>query len=330
MLIDKSTVKKILVVRNDRFGEFLLNIPALKSLRRAFPHARISLVVSKAVKELAEKLGFIDEVIVWDSQEKHSLRERILFINLLKKNNFDIAIMLNPSKEFNVFTYLSGIPFRIGYDRKWGFLLTGKIKDTKYLGQKHEVEYNLELMRLAGVSEEKVEFSLPLTQQDISAVDKRLEEYNIVPQDRILAVHPWTSDSAKQWPQDRFKELIRRLYREFKLKVVLIGGKEEEIEAESFCDEIPSLINFAGKLSLTQSAALLKRSELLISNDSGPVHLAAAVNTPVLAIFSNRIPAKSSRRWGPWGKANIVIEKPNLADISVEEVMEKVRTVLKR
>lgn len=325
MLVEPEKIRNILVVRNDRFGEFLLNIPALRALKETFIDARIITVVDPYVKELAECISYIDELIVWGSG-KHQLSEKIELISCLKGKNIDLAIMLNPCKEFNIFTYLAGIPIRVGYDRKWGFLLTEKIKDKKYLAEKHEVEYNLELVGLVGANTRDKRLSLGLK---VNANDNLLNDLNIEDSD-LIAVHPWTSDPLKQWPIENFCSVTEKLIKELNKKVIIIGGAQEQAKGlKYFNHPQENIINLTGKTSLVQLAALLKRCKLLISGDSGPVHLACAVGAPTIAIFRSDIPAKCARRWGPWGAGNFVIEKDNLNDISVDEVLEKAKEVLK-
>lgn len=317
MQIRPRLIKNILVVRNDRFGEFLLNIPALRALKETFINAKIIAVVNPYVRELAECVPFIDEVIEW-KQERHTLSQKIGLIKLLKAKQADIAIMLNPSQEFNALTFLSGIPVRAGYDRKWGFLLTHKLEDKKYLGEKHEVEYNLELTRLLGADTQ--DKTLIISINNNSAGELAADS---------VALHPWTSDAIKQWPKDNFRKLAERIIRELNLKIIVIGGREEAAQAqELFADFAERLINLAGQTTLRQLAALLKKCRLLISGDSGPVHLACAVGTPVITLFRNDIPGKNARRWGPWGKGNIVIEKSGLFEISVDEVFMKTKQAL--
>ena len=325
----KKNIRNILIFRNDRFGEFLLNIPALRVLKETFTEANLIVVINPYIRDLAECIPFIDEIVEW-GQEKHSLFEKFRFINLLKTKNTDIAIMLNPSKEFNIFTYLAGIPIRVGYARKWEFLLTHKIEDKKYLGQKHEVEYNLDLIRKIGIDSQDKSLLIPINNEDKNFVESLLKEYSIVKLDLLIALHPWTSDPVKQWPVENFSQLAVRLSREFNHKVIIIGGKDEVEQSQKFCKDSPNLVNLTGKLTLRQSAALFKKCRLLVSNDSGPVHLASAVGTPVIALFRNDIPAKSARRWGPWGEGHIVIEKSNLADIAVDEVLVKIQEALNR
>ena len=326
MLSFKKNIRNILVFRNDRFGEFLLNIPALRALKETFINVKVIAVVNPYVRELAQNSPFIDEIIEW-ANARHTLFEKIQLINLLKKKNIDIAIMLNPSKEFNILTLLAGIPIRVGYARKWGFLLTHKIEDKKYLGQKHEVEYNLELVGLVGVITQDKTLSLNIN-SDI--INNLLKELNIE-EDKLIAIHPFTSDPIKQWPLNSFRELVKRLARESNIKVIIIGGKDELARSKELCSNLGNnLINITGRTTLRQLAALLNKCKLLISGDSGPVHLACAVDTRVLAIFRSDIPGKSSRRWGPWGKGHIVIERNNLYDVTVDEVFNKIKEVLNK
>lgn len=246
----------------------------------------------------------------------------------IKKRNIDIAVMLNPSKEFNILIYLSRIPVRVGYDRKWGFLLTHKMKDKKYLGQKHEIDYNLELVSLIGAKTQDKTLSLII---EDDAVKNICQGFNIENHDNLVALHPWTSDPIKQWPLDNFRALAQRLIEKLGIKLVIIGGKEESARSlEYFNNQSNNPINLTGRTTLTQLAALFKKCKLLISGDSGPVHLAACIGIPLIAIFRSDIPGKNSLRWGPRSYGSIVIEKPNLSDISVEEVFIKAKEIMNK
>jgi heptosyltransferase-2 len=315
-------IKDILVVRNDRFGEFLLNIPAIRALKERFSGARLVLVVDPAVKDLAECISFADEIITWRNT-KHKFQDTLKFVRSLKQKKFGLCVILNPSKEFNLISFCAGIPIRIGYDRKLGFLLNRKIKDTKHLGQKHEVEYNLDLVKLAGADTKDKTLTLTIN-------NCLPEALGIDSAENLVAIHPFTSDPIKQWPEINFVELAKRLIQEVKTKVVVIGGEKESDRArELYGNFNERLINITGRTTLKESAAVLKRCRLLISGDSGPMHLACAVGTPVVALFRNDIAGKSPRRWGPWGEGNIVIEKNNLCDITVDEVFDKVSEILR-
>ncbi len=328
MQIEPGKVKNILAVRNDRFGEFLLNIPAFRALKETFVSARLTVVTDPYVESLAKNIPFIDEIIV-RRQKGNTLSSKLALVNLLRRKNFDIAVMLNPSREFNIITYLAGIPIRAGYDRKWGFLLTHKIKDEKYLSRKHEVDYNLELAALIGARTPDKGLSLQI---DAGLADSLLLPFDIKDNDFLLALHPWTSDPVKQWPKENFRELAGRLISLQGIRVVIIGGREEAQKDSGLFDGYSKekIINLAGKTSLSQLAAVLKKCKLLISCDSGPVHLAGCLGIPVIALFRSGIPGKSVKRWGPLGGGNIVMEKDNLFDMTAQELFDKAKEKIEK
>lgn len=325
MPINPENIKHILIVRNDRFGEFLLNIPALRAVKETYPKAKITLVVNAHTEELIKAIPFVDDCFVW-AGTRHSFLEKMKLVFTLKKMNLDMAIMLNPSKDFNIAAYLCGIPLRVGYDRKCGILLTHKIKDLKYLALKHEVEYNLDLVGLIGARTQNRALSLEINGAIIQSLD---EKFGMDFAQFAVVVHPWTSDEVKQWPLIYFQNLVKRLTQELGAKVIVIGGKEEsERSAKYFAGYGDRLVNLTGKTSLLELAALLKRCKLLISGDSGPVHLASCVGTPAVVLFRNDLPGKGPRRWGPWGAGQQIIEKDKLEAITVSEVIEKVRGII--
>lgn len=304
-------LKNILIVRNDRFGEFLLIIPALRAIKQAYPDAKITAVIDPQLKDLAKCVDFIDELIFWPPA-KHSPIQKLRLLKNLRKSHFDAAVMFNPSKEFNFFTYFSGIPVRVGYDRKAAALLTHKVKDLKHLGIKHEISYNLDLVSLINARTNDLSLSLNL---------KHCAVKNIAD----IVIHPWTSDPIKQWPIENFIVLAKRITSELSRNVTIIGGPEEAQKSQQCFNGLGENIkNLAGKTTLTELACLLSKSKLLISADSGPVHLAGCVGLPVLALFRNDIPGKGPKRWGPVGENSQVIAKPKLEVISVDEVFQKV------
>ena len=312
--------ENILIVRNDRFGEFLLNIPAIRAVKETFKESRVILAVDPYVKGLAGKVPYADEIVTWKNG-KHSFFEAIGFGNFLKKKNIDIAIIMNPSKDTNIAVYLAGIPVRAGYAHKWDFLLTKKQEDLKHLGRKHEVEYNLDLVKVVGAETKDKSLDLNIDEVETHLTGGVPTSCEV----GAVAIHPWTSDAVKQWPVERFRELALEIIKETDMDVVVIGGPEE-LQASAVFDDLDNRIkNLTGKERLVERAASLKNSRMLVSGDSGPVHMACAVGTPVIALFRNDIPGKGPKRWGPWGKDNIVIEKKSLLDISVDEILDKVK-----
>jgi len=319
-------IKKILAIRNDRFGEFLLTMPAVRALKKKYPQAQLSLVVDSYLRELAACIDCVDEVIIWDKR-RHRFSQIMAFSRSLKQKHFDMSIAFNPSKEVNIICFLAGIRRRIGYARKWDFLLNATIADTKHFAKKREIEYNLELAQVAGAATEDSSLLGLFNEQKLLA--QNIDGLFPVNNRRLIAIHPFTSDSSKQWPLERFQALADEVLNLPDTTAVIIGAKSEPSQAlPVFEGSNKNLINAVGKTTLLQLAALLKRCRLLISGDSGPVHLAAAMATPVIALFRSDIIGKSARRWGPWGRNQIVIAKKNLLDISVSEVMAKINATL--
>jgi len=315
-------IKNILAFRNDRFGEFLLTIPALRALKQAYSEAKLDLVVDKNVLPIAERIPFINRPIVWENR-KHRLGEILKFSQALKGGRYDLSVAFNPSQEFNIITFLSGVTLRAGYDRKWGFLLNRKIKDTKEQGLRHEVDYNLELLRVAGIKADASDLQFPLDIKNEDFPDNRLAELGIS-DNNFITIHPWSSNPEKELSTDTFRDLCARLLRETAHKIVLIGGREEALRSGELCRGL-AVIDLTGKTTLLELAGLLKRSRLSVTVDSGPMHLAAALGRPVVAIFRRNPPGVSARRWGPVGDTHIVIESDRVENIKVDEVLNGIR-----
>lgn len=285
------------------------------------------LCVNHSVAELAQGIEYIDKIIIWENK-KHAINEILSFSRTLKNLKFDLCVIFNPSGEFNIISFLAKIPVRLGYNRKNGFLLTHKIKDKKHLAEKHEIEYNLELLNAIGAQIEDKTLSLNISN---AIIERAVKDFHLENLTRLIALHPWTSDSIKQWPVNNFLSLAKKITGELNAHVVLIGGREEKSKSiELFGAMNNRVVNITGSTTLPQLAAIFKKCELLISGDSGPVHLAGAVNTKVLAIFRNDIVGKNSKRWGPWGEGHTVIEKNSLSEISVDQVFAVVKHILNK
>ncbi|MDP8216765.1 MAG: glycosyltransferase family 9 protein [Candidatus Kaelpia imicola] len=310
-------MKKALLFRNDRLGEFLLNIPALRAIKETY-NSKVTIVVSEYLKDLASCIEYVDKVLVWNN-EKHSLIDILRFSSKLKAEKFDFSISFNPTKEAHLIGFLSRIPIRAGYDKKLGFLLNHKIKDYKALSLMHEVEYNLELVSLIGAETRNRDLNIKVSNEVLVQWDSFLKEKNIT---KYMVVHPFTSYDWKSWPMDRYFKLIQEL--KDKIEIVIVGGEEnkDNNKFDSLVDDL-RVFNLVGKTDLLKLSAVLKKAALLVSNDSGPVHLSCSVNTPVVALFNTSKQQLSARRWGPWGDNHSVIESGNISDIEVSKVLNK-------
>ena len=298
-------IKNILAIRSDRLGEFLLTIPALQFLKDTYKDAKLFLAVNQDIKEIAELVECVDNVLVWDKIK-----------NNLRKFRFDLCVIFNRTKEAHITSFLASIPIRVGDNRKWGFLLTHKIEDTKYLSNRHEIICNLELVKLLNPN-----YEIPLKRDYIFKLRIPYnEKYKFL--EKAIAIHPFTSDSRKDWGFNKFLELGERIVNELKVKVVFVGRTDNDLKE---LENKKIFINLVNKTTLVDLACVLKFSRLLITPDSGPMHLASIIGTPVIALFRNDLIGKTAKRWGPFGKENIVIEKDDLNNIKVDEVFEKIK-----
>ncbi len=307
----KYNFRRILIVRTDRIGDVLLSTPVIKALRDNYPHAYIAMMVSPYGKNIVEDNPYLDEVAIYDKDGKHKSWQRSLkFAQNLKKKRFDLAVVLHPTNRVHLVTFFAGIRRRIGYDRKLGFLLTDRIEHTKQLGQKHELEYALDLVRCLGIEPKDKTLFMPLKPESEAWVEKLFKQEGIEKTDRLLAIHPGASCPSKIWPNKRFADVASRLIEKYGFRVLVIAGPKDLALAESVIKHMHHpVINLAGRISVSQLASVLKRCNLFISNDSGPVHIAASVGTPVISIFGRNQKGLGPVRWGPTGKKDKILHK---------------------
>jgi heptosyltransferase-2 len=305
--------KRILIVRTDRIGDVLLSTPVIKALRDNYPYAYIAIMVSAYAKDIVNGNPYLDEVIIYDKEVKHKSWFRSMrFSRNLKKKRFDLAIILHPTNRVHLVTFFAGIPRRVGYNRKFGFLLTDRLIHTKQLGEKHELEYNLDLLRYLGIESEDRNLFMPIKPESEEWVKVLFNQQGIKSTDKLLAIHPGASCPSKIWPFVRFAQVADRLTKIYGFKVLVVAGPKDISLAQNLIKHIQKeteAINLAGVTSVSQLASLLKRCQLFISNDSGPVHIASAVGTPVISIFGRNQQGLSPIRWGPVGKKDKVLHK---------------------
>jgi heptosyltransferase-2 len=299
----ETSVKRILVCRTDRIGDVLLSTPVIRNLREKYPHAYIAMMVSSYAREIVEGNPYLDEVIVYDKEGIHKrLSQSIRFSRALRDKAFELAIILHPTNRVHLLTFFAGIPRRVGYDRKFGFLLTDRIKHVKQLGEKHESEYNLDLLRYLGIEPRDKTLFMPIRKDAEEYAERILKKEGVNSSDLLLAVHPAASCPSKIWPNERFAEVANTLSRKYGFKILVMAGPKDTALAQKLIQSLRyPAINLAGRTSVAELASFLRRSTLFISNDSGPVHIASAVGVPVVSIFGRAQKGLGPLRWGPVG-----------------------------
>ena len=363
------TPARILIIRLDRLGDVILSTPVLDALRRKFPHAFIAMMVRPACREVLEGNPHLNEVIVYEKEGAHrTIRGTIRFARALRRDAFDAALVLHPSNRSHWIPWLAGIPSRIGYDRKSAWLLTHRLPHRKQEGEQHEARYALDMLQVFGVTPPPAwspgathvtartgrseagggaQPFVPIHPEAAKRIDALFGQRAIQSTERLVAIHPSASCVSKRWMPQRFAEVADRLIAEHGVRVCVIGDEAAGTHAQAMVGAMrrPAL-NLVGQVSVAELAALLKRCVLLISNDSGPVHVAAAVGTPVVDIFGRNQRGLSPQRWGPLGEGHVVLHKEVgcvtclahncdidflcLTSLSAEEVYRAAVTILER
>ena len=339
---------RILVIRLDRLGDVVLSTPVFEELRRRFPHAFIAAMVRPACRDVVEGHPAVNEVILYEKEGAHrSAWATVRFARGLRRYEFDAALVLHPSNRSHWIPWLARIPVRLGYSRKCSWLLTHPLPHRKQEGAQHEAAYTLELLRPFGIRPGVPRPSVPVSPRAAERVAALLERAGIQPSALLVAIHPSASCISKRWMPERFAEVADRLAAERGVRICLVAGADSTAQAEAAVRAMrQSALNLAGALSVAELAALLRRCRLLVSNDSGPVHVAAAVGTPVVDIFGRNQRGLSPQRWGPLGEGHVVLHKEVgcvtclahqcdieflcLTSLSVEEVYQAAVSVLEK
>ena len=346
-MIENRSPERILVTRTDRLGDLVLSTPVFEALRRRFPDAYIACVTFLENREVIEGNPYLDEVILYDKKgsEKGWLGN-LIFASKLAKRRFDVAIHLHPTNRMHLVSWLAKIPVRIGYRKKNGWALTRTLEDRKAEGLKHEAEYNFDLLKFLGIENTQTLVPhFPLKERDRLSLAFLLENLGLDWEKPYAVFNPSASCPSKIWPADRFARLADELQGRHQLQIVLIGSRQDRRFAVKVREHlIRPVFDLSGKLSLGMLGWLLKKAKLLISNDSGPVHVARAVGAPVISIFGRNLSGLSPKRWGPLGEGGKVIHKEVacpvclahncrinflcLDVVSVEDVLEETRGIL--
>jgi len=303
---------KILIVRLDRVGDLIVSLPAVEAVRERFPEAHMAMMVRPYTHSLIESHPMIDEVIpyFYERGGRHSgPLGNLRFIWEIARRRFDIALILHPGERSHLVPFLAGIPYRIGFRSNFSSTLTRSIPDQRHLGAKHEAEYALDIVRAFGI---EPGFEKPVPQLSVYVLERRDMQSRLESlfgeARRIIAIHAGASCPSKRWPVERFGEVGRALWAQ-DYGIAIVGGAEEHELGQRLASDIPGAVNLAGALSLAELPVFFSCCDLLIANDSGPVHVAAAVGVRVVSIFGRTDPGLGPRRWRPLGEGHEVIFK---------------------
>lgn len=304
--------KKILVIKLRHIGDVLLTTPVFKALKENIPESFVAVLVNKGTEAVLEKNPYIDQVITYDREIKKmpvfkKYIEEIKFLKTIKKIGFDITIDLTGGDRAAVISYFSGAKTRIGRKAR-GFF--GKkhlyTKTFEIDGKKHTVLQNLEVLEKMGIKKGKLQVILNVTEDEKEWARHLISPY---PHSKLVHIHPTSRWLFKCWKDEYIAEIIK-WFIENNYKVVLTSSAEDRelkkidsillhLSGSYYSGEngrTYSLINLAGKLTLRQLIAISSVCNMYFGIDTAPMHIAAALGKPVIALFG----PSAAFNWGPW------------------------------
>ena len=306
---------KILVRGTNWIGDAVMSIPAMWELRRIFPDAGITLHTPSWADGLFRDASFIDDIVTFD-RHRWALKDVYDNSTFLRADTYDLAILFPNSFESAVTLFLSSVPRRVGYNKDFrGLLLTDPIAVPEWKARRHEVFYYLNLVaetekRILGrgtVLQTPPDISLEISDERRIAAKKTLAEFGVESTRQTVALGVGSTNSrSKRWPAERYASLNDMLKNRLGSNVVLVGSEEEagvSAEVSRLCANAP--IDLSGKTDLSEAAAILSVVDLLVSNDMGLAHIAAAVGTKTIAIFGPTNPETTR----PFSADAVVIRK---------------------
>ena len=293
-----SEPRTILAMTREHIGDLICTTPALRALRARFPRAHIAVEVGERAAGVLENNPSVDEIII--RPDHQGLRGKVGFVRLLRRRKFDLAVILDNSADMILYTWLGGVPRRVGmvYRKKFANLLTESVPFER---QAHEMVDNFRnVVALLGGDVSNAETEVFPAQKDSEFVAALFEREGITGACDVIALNPGASAPSNRWLPERFAELADCLMARPNTQVLLLGGSGDlEIGAEirRHCDTPPLVLT--GKLTLLQLAETLRRCDLMITGDTGPMHLAVAMKTPVIALFGPAEPHESGPCYAP-------------------------------
>ena len=304
---------RILIIKLSAIGDVVHSLPVLSALRRLYPNSSIHWLVEEAAAGLLQDHPLLDRVLIsrrksWISGLKQGrisvLKEFWNFLGAVRAERYDLILDLQNLFKSALWVAVARGPRKVGFSstKELAYLpLNEKIGPEDF--NLHAVDRYMEFVRYLGDYDEPLCFSVPVTPLQVAGVDQLLKEVGLKGR-KVVALNPMALWPTKLWNPRSFSELADRLAKELGLGVVFTGGEQDWDSVEEIIARMSSSpVNFCGRLNLLELAALFSRCALVISTDTGPMHLAAAMGTPVVALFGPTAPDRT----GPYGPGHVVL-----------------------
>lgn len=332
-------------------GDAVLAIPTVQSLRARYPNARITALVKPPSNDLLSTHPAINTVITPEFTDDDGILDKMQYAMDLKKHQFDLAVVFPNSFRSAFMTRLTGAQVRLGYATEVrNFLLTNPVPATKASKTEYRVDYFFKILSPLGIKAMEARYQPFIPKEAYDKTNDHLFRMGIDKDEFLLTMHPTTSKPERSWHGERFAMLCQRLTKEYRAKIILLGSEKDRplLEEIKRCNPSGKTHILQG-LNLQESAAVIEKSRLFIGNDSGMMHIAAMVGTPIVGIFGPGNPATTGPFIDPQKKVTVsrnfpcspcrqkffkeckpsAHNKPDcLEDISVKEVVEAVEKIM--
>ena len=305
-----ENIKRLLIRSTNWIGDAVMTTPAVRAIRKNFPNVKISILAKPWVTPVFESSPYIDNILIYGDAGKHKgLAGKLRLASELKEYRFDAAILLQNAFEAALITFFAGIPCRIGYNTDVrGFLLTHSVPCTPQIKKMHQTGYYLGILQGIGLKTDGLGLDLVVDKKYQKRATEILEEHGISMSDRLVGINPSaTFGPAKQWFPERYAGLSDKIHEVFGANIVLFGGPGDiELGAKISQMMQHPLVDLCGKTKLEEAIALINMCNLFITNDSGLMHVAAALDIPLIAIFGSTNPVTT----GPKGLNSRIVRIP--------------------
>lgn len=300
----KESTRSIFVVSLKRIGDAILSIPTFRAIKESIPKSLVTVYADPYIQDILECIPEVDAIIPY--KKRSSFLKKARQVRKLTYNAFDLAVDLtcDYTLEGALWTFLSGAGYRVGYDtRKRGFLFNRPLKPEPE--GKHIIDEILTIVQSIGLETRKKSLSLSASKEAEETIQKFLREKGVKSGEMLIGIHPGGYYITQRWLPERFAEVANRLIQKHKARIILMGGpKEEKLIAEIEAGMTQQPISVVNQ-PLGNLLALIQACQLLICNNSGPLHMATAVGTPTVSTMGPTIP----ERWWPRGDEHQVIRK---------------------
>ena len=300
-------MNRILVFTTNWLGDALFLTPFVSTLKENFPEAYLAVLVVPRVKDVFQTNPYVDKIIIYSERNKRmSLGARLGLILKLRREKFDSAFIIKPSLTRTILLKLSGIKKIIGFDNlKNRFLLSVRVPQPRK--PLHRIDYFLTILEFLGLKVNRRRYVFFTSDEDRVYIQDLFLQKKINRNLPLFVINPGANWFPKRWPEENFAELIKRIKQRLSVNIVVSGAARDRILATKIINKTgEGVFDFTGETSIGQLGALMQEADLVISADSGPMHIAAAVGARLIALFGPTSPVIT----GPYPLGNhIIIQK---------------------